>query len=60
MSARALAPVSEDLAARLRAAAAASSPNEAQTWLPSAPVARSFFRTLVETLCPPALRWCRQ
>jgi hypothetical protein len=58
MSARTLAPVSDDLAARLRAAAAASSPSEAQTWLPREPAARSFFRTLIQAICPPALRWC--
>jgi hypothetical protein len=60
MSARTLAPVSEALAARLRLAAAASSPNEAQTWLPAAPLATSMWRALVQALCSPAVRWCRQ
>jgi hypothetical protein len=60
MSARTLPPVSEDLAARLRAAAAAVSPSDARTWVPPAPTPTGLLRVLIQAICPPVAGWCRQ
>ena len=60
MSGPALPPLSADLVARLRAAAAAASPSEARTWLPAAPPAVTILRNVIRAMCPPIFGWCRQ
>jgi hypothetical protein len=60
MSAGMLPPLPEDLAARLRAAAAAASPSEARTWLPKPPSTAGILRALIQVLCTPGAGWCRE
>jgi hypothetical protein len=59
MSTGTLPPVPADLVARLRAAAAAASPSEARTWVPTATRATGFQQTLFRVMWALAAGWYR-